>query len=138
MGDVFGYLGRFHNQISVLAEDREKVFMGWLTPGADKFSLSRLFLSKLFPSKRFSLTTSTNGSPRAIVPVGLYEQVMPMDIIPTLLLRSLCVLDVDQAEKLGCLELDEEDLALCSFVDPGKEDFGSLLRKNLDIIEKEG
>lgn len=137
-GDALGYLGRFHNGITALGEGREREFMGWLAPGGNKFSLSRLFLSKLTPSKLFSLHTGTNGSPRAIVPIGLYEQVMPMDILPTFLLRSLCVDDVEQAEKLGCLELDEEDLALCSFVDPGKTDFGPLLRRNLELILKEG
>ncbi len=138
IGDALGYLGRFHNQICVLREGREREFMGWLAPGANKFSVSRLFLSKLTPSKLFGMHTGTNGSPRAIVPIGLYEQVMPMDIQPTYLLRSLCVNDVEQAEKLGCLELDEEDLALCSFVDPGKTDFGPILRRNLELIEKEG
>ncbi len=137
-GEALGYLGRFHNQISVLPEGREREFMGWLAPGTNKFSLSRLFLSKLTPGKKFNLTTTTNGSPRAIVPIGLYEQVMPLDILPTFLLRSLACDDMEQAEKLGCLELDEEDLALCSFVDPGKTDFGPLLRRNLELIEREG
>ncbi len=136
--DPLAYLGRFHNQISVLLEGREREFMGWLAPGGNKFSLSWLFLSKLNPMKKFALSTGTNGSPRAIVPIGLYEQVMPMDILPTFLLRSLMAEDMEQAEKLGCLELDEEDLALCSFVDPGKTDFGLALRRNLELIEKEG
>ena len=138
MGEALGFLGRFHNGISALAEGREREFMGWLAPGADKFSLSRLFLSVLSPGRKFNFTTTTNGSPRAIVPIGLYEQVMPLDILPTFLLRSLCVDDIETAEKLGCLELDEEDLALCSFVDPGKTDFGPLLRRNLELIEREG
>ncbi|MCK5861798.1 MAG: Na(+)-translocating NADH-quinone reductase subunit A [Candidatus Hydrogenedentes bacterium] len=138
MGDALGYLGRFHNQITVLSEGREREFMGWLAPGREKFSLSRLFLSILTPGKKFKFTTTTNGSPRAIVPIGLYEQVMPLDILPTFLLRSLASDDMEQAEKLGCLELDEEDLALCSFVDPGKTDFGPLLRRNLELIEREG
>jgi Na+-transporting NADH:ubiquinone oxidoreductase subunit A len=137
-GNTLGYLGRFHNQISVLVEGREREFMGWLAPGTNKFSLSRLFLSVLSPGKKFKFTTTTNGSPRAIVPIGLYEQVMPLDILPTFLLRSLACNDMEQAEKLGCLELDEEDLALCSFVDPGKTDFGPLLRRNLELIEREG
>ena len=137
-GDVLGYLGRFHNQITVLAEGREREFMGWLAPGSNKFSLSRLFLSALSPKKKFKFTTTTNGSPRAIVPIGLYEQVMPLDILPTFLLRSLACDDMEQSLKLGCLELDEEDLALCSFVDPGKTDFGTLLRRNLELIEREG
>ena len=73
-----------------------------------------------------------------MVPIGMYEQVMPMDIIPTFLLRSLIVGDVEQAEKLGALELDEEDLALCTFVCPGKTNYGPILRANLDSIEKDG
>lgn len=136
--DTLAYLGRFANQISVLREGRERAFLGWLAPGGNMFSSSRLFLSRLTPSKLFSMHTGTYGSPRAIVAIGLYEQVMPMDILPTYLLRSLCVDDIEQAEKLGCLELDEEDLALCSFVDPGKTEFGPILRRNLELILKEG
>lgn len=137
-GDTHGFLGRFHNQITVMAEGRERVFMGWLTPGWNAFSTAPIYLSRLLPDKLFPFTTTTNGSPRAMVPIGMYERVMPMDILPTFLLRSLVVGDVEQAEKLGVLELDEEDLALCSFVCPGKTEYGPLLRKNLDMIEKEG
>ena len=111
--------------------------MGWALPGAKQFSVTPIYVSRLTRRKSFDLTTETNGSPRAIVPIGTYERVMPMDIIPTYLLRSLVVGDVEQAEKLGCLELDEEDLALCTFVCPGKTDFGPLLRMNLEMIEKE-
>ena len=84
------------------------------------------------------MTTSTNGSRRAIVPIGMYERVMPMDLLVTPLLRALVMQDVERAEELGCLELDEEDLALCTFVDPGKTDFAPYLRWVLDILEKEG
>ncbi|MCP4640088.1 MAG: NADH:ubiquinone reductase (Na(+)-transporting) subunit A, partial [bacterium] len=80
----------------------------------------------------------TNGGERAMVPIGSYERVMPMDIMPTFLLRALAVNDIERAEQLGCLELDEEDLALCTFVCPSKYDYGPILRRNLDIIEKEG
>ena len=73
-----------------------------------------------------------------MVPVETYERVMPLDILPTQLLRALIVNDTDQAQALGCLELDEEDLALCTFVCPGKYDYGSILRDNLTTIEKEG
>jgi Na+-transporting NADH:ubiquinone oxidoreductase subunit A len=136
-GNVFGFLGRYHLQVSALLEGRERKFMGWAMPGADQFSVMPIYVSRLTGRKSFDLTTETNGSPRAIVPIGTYERIMPMDIIPTYLLRSLVVGDVEQAEKLGCLELDEEDLALCTFVCPGKTDFGPLLRMNLEMIEKE-
>jgi Na+-transporting NADH:ubiquinone oxidoreductase subunit A len=113
--------------------------MGWLTPGLDAFSNAPIYLSRLLgKKKKFAMSTSTNGSHRAMVPIGSFERVMPMDIEPTFLLRALIVGDVEAAEKLGALELDEEDLVLCAFVCPGKADYGLLLRKNLDIIEKEG
>ncbi len=138
MGDRLGYLGRYSNQISVLAEDREREFLGWLGPGGDKFSLVRAFTSALTPGKKFAFTTTTNGSHRAIVPIGLYEKVFPFDILPAFLARSLVVGDIEQAEALGALELAEEDMALCSFVCPGKIDYGVHLRDVLTTIEKEG
>jgi Na+-transporting NADH:ubiquinone oxidoreductase subunit A len=137
-GGPFNYLGQLHSQVTVLKEGKEREFFGWHSPGLNKFSATRAFLAHLFPSKKFNLTTNTNGSPRAIVPIGSYEKVMPLDIEPTFLLRSLVAHNSDLAQKLGCLELDEEDLALCSFVDPGKHDFGKYLRENLEQIEKEG
>jgi Na+-transporting NADH:ubiquinone oxidoreductase subunit A len=133
------YLGRFHNQISVIAEPTEREFFGWIKPaGKDKFSLQNVFFSKLFGAKQLKLTTSQNGSPRAMVPIGSFERVVPLDILPTQLLRALIVHDTDAAQALGALELDEEDLALCSFVCSGKFDYGPVLRSNLTQIEKEG
>lgn len=132
------YLGRYANQISVLEEPKEREFMGWLSPGANKFSVMNIYLSKLFSGKLFNFTTTTNGSERAMVPIGAYEKIMPLDILPTQLLRSLIVGDTEQAQLLGCLELDEEDLALCTFVCPGKYEYGPILRDNLTRIEKEG
>ncbi len=138
MGEVHGYLGRYHNQVTALAEGREREFLGWLAPGFGKFSVSRTFLSQLTPAKKFAFTTTKNGSDRAIVPIGMYEKVFPIDIPPTYLLRALVVGDIETAETLGVLELDEEDLALCSYVCPGKHDYGSYLREMLTTIEKEG
>ncbi len=131
------FLGRFHNQITVIEEGRQREFLGWVSPGKNKFSATRAFLSSLVKRVGFPLHTSQNGSPRAMVPLGLYENVMPLDILPTQLLRALVVDDTETAEALGCLELDEEDLALCSFVDTGKHDFGPILQRNLHEIWKE-
>ena len=132
------YIGRYDNQISVIEEDDERKFMGWIVPGLAKFSASSVFLSSLIKPKAFSITSSQNGSPRAIVPIGVFERVMPLDILATPLVRSLLVKDTDSAQELGCLELVEEDLALLSFVDPGKHDFGPVLRSTLTQIELEG
>lgn len=135
---VHGYLGRYHTQLSVLAEGTEKEFLGWIAPGATKFSVTRAYLSHLSPKRLFNMTTTTNGSSRAMVPIGNYERVMPLDILPTLLLRDLISGDTDGAVTLGALELDEEDLALCTFVCPGKYDYGTILRNCLTTIQKEG
>ncbi|EKE72367.1 Na(+)-translocating NADH-quinone reductase subunit A [Gallaecimonas xiamenensis] len=131
------YLGRYHVQVSVLSEGRDKAFLGWATPGSDKFSVTRAYLGH-FGKKLFGMSTTTNGSSRAMVPIGNYERVMPLDILPTLLLRDILSGDTDSAQQLGILELDEEDLALCTFVCPGKYDYGSALRACLTKIEKEG
>ncbi|WP_281212941.1 Na(+)-translocating NADH-quinone reductase subunit A [Shewanella insulae] len=132
------YLGRFFNQVSLLEEGREQEFIGWAMPGANKFSITRAFLGHLSPSRLFNMTTSTGGSDRAMVPIGNYERVMPLDILPTMLLRDLVSGDTDGAAALGALELDEEDLALCTFVCPGKYDYASYLRDCLDTIVREG
>ncbi|HAF54244.1 MAG TPA: NADH:ubiquinone reductase (Na(+)-transporting) subunit A [Thauera sp.] len=146
-GSVFGgrtsrgacaYLGRYHLQVSCLEEGTEREMLHYLRAGVNKHSVMNLYISKLSPGKRFDFTTSTNGSPRAMVPIGNYEEVMPLDILPTQLLRALIVGDTEMAQKLGCLELDEEDLALCTYVCAGKYEYGPILRDNLTRIEKEG
>ncbi|XUO83960.1 Na(+)-translocating NADH-quinone reductase subunit A [Halomonas sp. KM007] len=131
------YLGRFHNQVSLLEEGNKRTFMGWLSLGANRHSIMGIYLSKFKGLSNYAPTTSTNGSERAMVPVGNYERVMPLDVMPTQLLRSLIVGDIEVAMQLGCLELDEEDLALCTYVCPGKYEYGPILRDNLTMIEKE-
>ena len=121
----------------MLPEGGEPEFLGCKKPAHDKFSVKKIFASSL-RSRTFDFSTSTEGSKRSMVPVGSYEQVMPLDIIPTILLRALIVGDVEQAQALGCLELDEEDLGLCTFVCPGKYEYASMLRRTLQRIEIEG
>lgn len=134
----YAFLGRFHNQVSVLPEGNERGFMEYLWAGREKHSVMNIYLSKLSPGRRLPFNTSTNGSPRGMVPIGAYEEVMPLDILPTQLLRALIVGDTEVAQQLGCLELDEEDVALCTYVCPGKYEYGPILRDNLTRIEKEG
>ncbi|MBV0932163.1 Na(+)-translocating NADH-quinone reductase subunit A [Marinobacterium weihaiense] len=131
------FLSRYANQVSVLLEGDSRDFMGWIAPGSNKFSVLNMFLSKLSPGKKFNFTTTTNGSERAMIPVGQFEALMPLDILPTQLLRALVTGDIVTAMQLGCLELDEEDLALCTFACPGKYEYGPILRDNLTRIEKE-
>lgn len=135
----FAYLGRFHQQITLMEEGRKREVFGWIIPSMRKFATANVHLSSLFARrKKFDFHTNLNGSPRAMVPVGLYEDVMPFDILATQLLRALLVMDTDEAQALGALELDEEDLALCSYVCLSKYEYGMALRANLEKIEAEG
>ena len=135
---AFAYLGRYHQQVSCLREGKEREMLHYMRAGVEKHSILNIYISKLMGGKKFAFSTSTNGSPRAMVPVGNYEEVMPLDVLPTQLLRALIVGDTEVAQKLGCLELDEEDLALCTYVCAGKYEYGPILRDNLTRIEKEG
>ncbi|MBD5771580.1 Na(+)-translocating NADH-quinone reductase subunit A [Marinomonas colpomeniae] len=134
----FAYLGRYHNQVSVLLEGRERQMMHYLRAGVEKHSIMNVFLAKLTGKKSFDMTTTTNGSDRTMLPLGNFERLIPMDILPTQLLRSLVVNDTEQAQKLGALELDDEDLALCTYSCSGKFEYGPILRDCLTLIEKEG
>ena len=134
----YAYLGRYDLQVSVIKEGRGRYLLDYLSLGSEKHSVMNVFLSKLNPGKLFSFTSTTNGSARGMVPVGAYEEVMPLDILPTQFLRSIIVGDTEMAQKLGVLELIEEDVSLCTYVCPGKYEYGPILRDVLTRIEKEG
>ena len=107
-------------------------------PGPEYFSVLNVYLGAIFKGKKFPFNTLSNGGHRAIVPVGSYEKVMPLDTEPTYLMRALVSDDDELAISLGALELDSEDLALCTYVCPSKNEYGNLLeRLHTDII-KEG
>ncbi|MEH6444980.1 MAG: Na(+)-translocating NADH-quinone reductase subunit A [Oceanospirillaceae bacterium] len=131
------YLGRYANQVTVLKQGDKREFMGWAVPGANQFSVLNVFTSALNKAKKFNFTTTTNGSERAMLPVGQFEKLVPLDILPTQLLRAIVTGDIVSAMELGALELDEEDLALCTFACPGKYEYGPILRDNLTRIERE-
>jgi Na+-transporting NADH:ubiquinone oxidoreductase subunit A len=132
------YLSRFRPQVSVLKEDHRASVLPWVRPGKDLFSVTGAVLSRFLPRKLFAMTTHSGGAKRAMLAFGQLDRVMPLDILPTLLVRDLVVRDTDEAQLLGALELDEEDLALCTFVCPSKYDYGQELRACLTIIEREG
>ncbi|MCA8882478.1 MAG: Na(+)-translocating NADH-quinone reductase subunit A [Rhodobacteraceae bacterium] len=136
---AFAYLGRYVRQITLITEDTEQMVLGWITPQPSKFAVQPVLASALSGAgKLFNLTSNLNGGRRAMVPTGTFETLMPQDYLPTQLLRALLVMDTDVAQQLGALELDEEDLALCTFACPAKYEYGSALRASLSKIEKEG
>ncbi len=123
--EPLAYLGRYHNQVSVLPENSSRQLFGWI--GSD-----------LLRGRLRNFTTARNGRRAAMIPAGAFERIMPLDILHVPLLRAILVKDTDAAQALGCLELAEEDLALSSFVCPAKQNYGTALRINLDQIEEEG
>ncbi|EEE46819.1 Na(+)-translocating NADH-quinone reductase subunit A [Roseibium alexandrii] len=134
---VSAYLGRYARQMTLIEEDHKQIPMGWIRPMPSKFALQPV-LGSAFSKKLYALTSNLNGGRRAMVPIGTFEELMPQDFLPTQLLRSLLVMDTDQAQALGALELDEEDLGLVGFACPAKYEYGMALRDCLTKIEKEG
>lgn len=132
------FLGRYHDQVSAVPEGGDRHLFGWTGVFPWRYSATRTFLRKAGHSRRYNITTAQNGRFTGMIPTRAFEKVMPLDILPSPLFRALLVKDTDQAQALGCLELDEEDLALCSFVCPAKIDYGAALRINLQQIDKEG
>jgi Na+-transporting NADH:ubiquinone oxidoreductase subunit A len=132
------YLGFYDTIISILPVDLSRPFLGWIQPGSSKktYSLSNSFLS--FGKKLFNFTTKQNGSQRALVPINAWEDVLPMDIMPNPLYRSILACDIEEMTQLGIMECDDEDFALCSFACPSKIDVGATIRKGLDIMKTEG
>ncbi|HDZ40142.1 MAG TPA: Na(+)-translocating NADH-quinone reductase subunit A [Bacteroidetes bacterium] len=132
-----GFLGYYDSSISVIPEGNYYEFFGWITPGLNKFSFSRTFLTWLMPGKKYRLDTNMHGGERAFVVTGEYEKVLPMDVYPMQLLKSILVEDIDRMEQLGIYEVADEDFALCEFICPSKIEIQSIIRKGLDLMVKE-
>lgn len=132
-----GFLGFYDSQITVIPEGDHHEFFGWLTPGLNKFSISRSYLSRLIPRKEYRIDSNIHGGKRALMITGNFEKVFPMDIYPMQLLKAIIIEDIDLMEKLGIYEVVEEDFALCEFIDTSKTDIQAIVRKGLDLIHKE-
>ena len=130
-------MGRYARQVTLIEEDKKQIPLGWIRPMGSKFAIQPVLGSALSKAK-FPFTSNLNGGRRAMVPLGTFEELMPQDFLPTQLLRALLVMDTDQAQLLGALELDEEDLGLVGFACPAKYEYGIALRDCLTKIEKEG
>ena len=132
------FLGFYDSSVSIINDDVKRPFLGMLSPGSSrtKYSLTNAFLS--FGNKAFNFTSSQNGELRAMVPLNAWEDVLPMDIYPNPLYRAILAQDIEEMEKLGIWECDDEDFALCSFACPSKIDVGGVVRDGLDMMEKEG
>ena len=132
-----GFLGFYDSQITVIKEGNYSEFFGWLLPGFDKYSLSRTFFSWLNSKKEYDLDSNTHGEERAYVVTGQYESYMPIDIFPVQLIKAILIEDIELMENLGIYEVDPEDFALCEYSCTSKIPVQSIVRKGLDIIQKE-
>lgn len=128
----------YHETVSVIPERADREFMGWLKPGLRKYSVTNLFLSRLVKNRGAKLDTRMHGSPRVIIPFGNIESVLPMDILPTFLVKMILARDIDEMERLGIYECDPEDFALCSFVDASKMEIADIIREGLEYVEENG
>jgi len=132
-----GYLGFYDHLISVIPEGDYYEFMGWGMPGFDKFSFSRVFFSWMAPNAKYVMDTNLHGGYRAFVFTGMFEKVLPMDILPMQLIKACIIKDIDLMEELGIYEVDAEDFALCEFIDPSKNEIQDIIRQGMDLVKQE-
>ncbi|MCU0370830.1 MAG: Na(+)-translocating NADH-quinone reductase subunit A [Bacteroidales bacterium] len=132
-----GFVGFYDSQVSIIPEGDHYEFLGWALPGFKKFSHSRSFFSWLKPGAKYRLDTNYNGGERAYVMTGQFEQVFGWNIFPMQLIKAILIEDIDMMEKLGIYEVDEEDFALCEFIDTSKTEIQEIVRKGLDLMRKE-
>lgn len=132
-----GFLGYYDSQVTVIPEGNYSEFFGWASPGLNKFSFYKVFVSSLFPKKSYRLDTNLHGGERAFVMTGKYEKVVPMDIYPMQLLKAILAEDIEMMENLGIYEIAEEDFALCEYICPSKIEIQSIVRKGIDLMIKE-
>ncbi len=135
--DPRGYIAFNTNQVTVIPEGDKYEFLGWAMPRCDKFSVSRSYFSWLCPKKTYVLDTNLHGGHRPYIVTGLFERYVPMDIYPMYLLKAILAKDIDKMENLGIYEIVEEDLALCEFVDPSKNDIQQTVRDGINLMIQE-
>ena len=136
--DKDGFLGYYDSMVTVIPESTGPEFIGWMLPGFKKESLYRTFLSRFIPGQKFTKDTKLNGGVRAFFASGFYERVLPMNIYPLFLVKTILAGDIEEMEGLGIYEVTEEEMALCEYICPSKEDIQQIIRRGLDLIEREG
>ncbi len=132
-----GYIGFYANMLTVIPEGDKYEMLGWAMPRLDKFSVSRTYLSWLQPGRTYTVDTNLHGGHRPFIVTGLFERFVPMDIYPVYLLKAIIAQDIDKMEALGIYEIVPEDLALCEYVDPSKNEIQQIVRDGINLMIKE-
>ncbi len=135
--EASSFIGFYDNMLCIIPEGNKREVLGWISPGFNKFSTTRAFFSFLTPWKKYEIDTNLHGGERPYVITGQYEKVLPMDVYPVQLIKSILIEDIDMMEKLGIYEVAPEDLALCEFVCTSKTEVQTIIREGLDLIKKE-
>jgi len=128
----------YHEILSVIPHYKKRDFLGWILPGLKKYSLSRTFLSSLLDKKKTNFDTRINGSRRAIIPFGRWEAMLPMDLMPDFIVKSILAKDIEDMEKYGIYECDHEDFSLCAYACQSKVEVSKIIKEGLALMEEEG
>ncbi|EJW90396.1 Na(+)-translocating NADH-quinone reductase subunit A [gut metagenome] len=133
-----GYLGAFHNQLTVIPEgDETHEMLGWIMPRLNQFSTSHSYFSWLMGKKEYVIDARVKGGERHMIMSGEYDRVFPMDIYPEYLVKAIIAGDIDRMEALGIYEVAPEDFALCEFVCSSKVEVQRIVRVGLDLLRAE-
>ncbi len=133
-----GFLGYYHNQVTLISEGNYHELFGWAKPfRLKKFSFSHAYFSWLSNVRKYSLDSNLNGGQRAFITSDIYQKVLPMDIYATHLLKAILAGDIDKMEELGIYEVIEEDFALCEYVCPSKIDIQQIIAEGIELMIKE-
>ena len=128
----------YHESLSIVRHIEQRDFLGWILPGLKKYSISRTFLSALFNKSATNFDTRINGSRRAIIPFGRWEAMLPMDLFPDFIVKSILAEDIEDMEKYGIYECDHEDFALCAYACQSKVEVSKIIKDGLQLAEREG
>ncbi|MDB4126263.1 NADH:ubiquinone reductase (Na(+)-transporting) subunit A, partial [Candidatus Marinimicrobia bacterium] len=131
-------LNVYHECLSIIKKSESRSFLGWMLPGFSNFTLTNVYISKLLKNNTTASHNMLNGSKRAIVPLGLWEKVLPMNLLPNFLIRSILCGDIEDMERLGIYECSEEDFALCSLICQSKIEVSQIIQDGLDLMYLEG
>ena len=137
-GDSYNnYLSRYSDQVTIISDERRATLFNWLKLGEKDHSATNVFLSSISKPEKFVFDTNVNGGYRAIVPIGVFDEVNVFDIDPTLFLKSLAIGDLVALRELGIFDLIPEDMSVFSYVCPSKYDYVALFKDCIEDIWKE-
>lgn len=133
-----GFLGAFHNQVTVIPEgDENNELLGWIMPRFNQYSVNHSYFSWLMGKKEYAIDARIKGGERHMIMSGEYDRVFPMDIYPEYLVKAIIAGDIDRMEALGIYEVAPEDFALCEFVCSSKVEVQRIVRAGLDMLRAE-